>query len=304
MSTPNGATAAVEDRKRLSPVVTSFVAGTVAGVVQAIVGHPFDTVKSRVQMGAPSISACIRDMVRTEGPLAAYKGVLPPIVVSGAYNATLFSSNAFWTRVFTPASHRDGDALPLSTIIGASVCTAPAIATVICPSEVIKVRLQLQQGGKPEFAGVLDCAAKTFRNEGPATFLKGFGTITAMRVVGLPFYFTGYTVSRDFFAARLVSPAGDGSKAPTPGYIFMMAGGVGGVAFWSACYPLDFLKTRVQSAKGGGSPLQIAAAVVKEGGVRAMYKGLSACLLRAVPANASAWYAMETTKRLLNEKGY
>jgi hypothetical protein len=300
--------AAASSSQRLSPVVTSFIAGTVGGVFQAVVSHPFDTIKSRVQMGAPSISACIRDMVRTEGPLAAYKGVLPPIAVMGAYNSTLFSSNAFWTGVFTPASHRAGDPVPFGTTVAASVLTAPATAAVICPAEVIKVRLQLQQGGKPEFAGVLDCAAKTLRNEGAAAFTKGFGMISASRAVGLPPYFLAYNYFRGLYARLLAPPpppALDGrAPPPPPGYVFMLAGVSAGVFFWLASYPFDLLKTRVQASKGAASPLRMARDVVKEQGPRGLYRGLGACLLRAVPANASVWFAMENTKFYLKEAGY
>lgn len=66
--------------------VKDFVAGCAGGVAQVLTGQPFDIVKVRqATMEKPmGVMAIWRKMISTEGPLALYKGTLPPILGVGA----------------------------------------------------------------------------------------------------------------------------------------------------------------------------------------------------------------------------
>ncbi|KAL1738345.1 mitochondrial carrier domain-containing protein, partial [Schizophyllum fasciatum] len=86
-----------------------------------------------------------------------------------------------------------------------------------------------------------------------------------------------------------------------PVWALMASGSTGGIAYWLACYPLDVVKSRVQlraAPPGAGAGSYIAAelrAVVRESGVRGLYRGLSPTLLRSIPAAASTFAAFELT---------
>ena len=59
--------------------------GTAAGMVNAVIGHPFDTAKTRMQASAvPYRSAlhCLQQTVRYEGVLALYKGLAPSLLTT------------------------------------------------------------------------------------------------------------------------------------------------------------------------------------------------------------------------------
>lgn len=73
-----------------------FVAGTAAGVAITLVGHPFDTVKVRMQTAARSRTAMqvVLDTVRKEGPWALYKGMASPMATIPLLNALVFAAYA------------------------------------------------------------------------------------------------------------------------------------------------------------------------------------------------------------------
>lgn len=57
----------------------SFIAGTVSGMTKCLVGHPFDTIKTRMQTN-PKFSGpweCLERTLKLEGIRGLYK-VLPP----------------------------------------------------------------------------------------------------------------------------------------------------------------------------------------------------------------------------------
>ena len=60
-----------------------FVGGTVSGLTKLLVGHPFDTVKIRLQCDPGRYAgpiACLRSLVRHESVWAVYKGCVPPAI--------------------------------------------------------------------------------------------------------------------------------------------------------------------------------------------------------------------------------
>ena len=82
-----------------------------------------------------------------------------------------------------------------------------------------------------------------------------------------------------------------GDPAPTMPQLFV-AGGTAGFMYWVLFYPLDVLKSAMQtdalipSERKYRSLGHAASSLWAEGGVTRFYKGVTPCLLRAVPANA------------------
>lgn len=62
-----------------------FMAGAIGGMAGVIAGHPLDTVRVRLQQPrhplAQPVSAVteVRKIIRTEGPLALFKGMATPV---------------------------------------------------------------------------------------------------------------------------------------------------------------------------------------------------------------------------------
>jgi len=72
------------------PRVRHFIAGSFSGCALVLAGHPFDTIKVRVQTAPQGQFKgplnCLLTTIRREGPLAVYKGVTPPLVATGVIN--------------------------------------------------------------------------------------------------------------------------------------------------------------------------------------------------------------------------
>jgi solute carrier family 25 carnitine/acylcarnitine transporter 20/29 len=286
-------------------VFRRVVGGTVGGLCQAVCSHPFDTIKSRIQAGvATSITSCVRDTYAKEGFRGFYKGVLPPMAVCGVYNATLFSANQAARNLVRPKDAAPGSDLSLPRVALAGICAAPFAVAVVTPVEVIKVRLQLQtkSGAQAEYAGVLDCIRKTVQREGVLALYNGYLTLVASRVIGLPFYFIGFELTKQWMQGK--PPPGQPSP-PANSSTALLAGTNAGFAFWTACYPCDYTKTKLQMApKGSTSAVRIVRETLQTSGPLGLYSGYGACMMRSAPANASVWFAMENTIRVMAENGW
>jgi solute carrier family 25 carnitine/acylcarnitine transporter 20/29 len=90
---------------------------------------------------------------------------------------------------------------------------------------------------------------------------------------------------------QLKLPQMSGDPAPTMTHLFA-AGGTAGFMYWVLFYPLDVIKSAMQtdalvpSERKFRGIAHATSCLWKEGGVSRFYKGVTPCLLRAVPANA------------------
>ena len=71
----------------------------------------------------------------------------------------------------------------------------------------------------------------------------------------------------------------------------LISGGTAGILSWLFTYPIDVIKTRVQSDKYPS----IKDAIMKKG----LYRGLSPCLVRALVVNSIGFYVYEKTLKLV-----
>lgn len=281
-------------------VLRRLAGGTVGGVLQAASSHPFDTVKSRVQRGMfPTTLSCIQGTYHKEGLRGFYRGVTPPLCLSGINNSILFSINQFMTNIVTPADHDRKKPLALWRTALAAQMTAPLYVVAITPMEVVKVRLQVQpqEASARIYSGPLDCIAKTVRNDGPLALLRGYIPTVLSRIVGLPFYFGGYHATKDF----LTPPHAE----RLPLHVPIVSGIVGGCLFWCSNYPLDFVKTQAQASTGSKISLgEIVRRTYKAGGWRAFYKGFGPTMVRSIPANSTVWIGIEFTSQFMASRGF
>ena len=122
-------------RRDAWPQLRHFVGGYCSGIALVLAGHPFDTVKVRLQthggiggrFGGPI--DCVRQTVRHEGLSALYKGVTPPLFATGIINAMLWGSQGAVVRYF----HGNSGAQPaISTIMAAAVRAAQLGVLIEC----------------------------------------------------------------------------------------------------------------------------------------------------------------------------
>lgn len=169
------------------------------------------------------------------------------------------------------------------------------------PLDTIKVRLQtmpLPVGNEaPLYAGTLDCAKKTLAKEGLRGFYKGM----AAPLVGVaPIFamsFFGYGIGKNL---QQKNP----NEELTPVQLFY-AGAFSGVFTTMIMAPGERIKCLLQIQHGEAKPkyngpFDCARQLYKEGGMRSIYKGTCATLLRDVPASGMYFMTYETLKRKLS----
>lgn len=131
----------------MAEVAKDLSAGTIGGVAQLICGHPFDTIKVKLQSQPvplpgqlPKYSGAmdaVKQTIAGEGPRGLYKGMGAPLATVAAYNAVLFSVRGQMESLL-----RSQPGMPLS-VNQQVICGAGAgfaVSFLACPTELIKCR--------------------------------------------------------------------------------------------------------------------------------------------------------------------
>lgn len=284
-------------------ILRRLLGGTIGGVIQAVMSHPLDTIKSRVQHGMfPNIATCVRSTWKNEGAYGFYRGVTPPLILGGLYNSILFSLNQFMNNLMVPIGHDPNKPLPLWRTAVAAQLTAPLYVLALTPMEKVKVVLQIQVKGGVEASvtGPLSCIRMIVQRYGMRGLLSGYVPTVLARLIGLPFYFMSYQISKEYLLRSRLGSTQTGRELLAP----MLSGVVAGVCFWTSNYPCDYVKTHLQASRTKVSITQVVRRTFEQSGFKGFYKGFSACIVRSAPANASVWLGVELTTKLMTNNGW
>eukprot|EP01135_Chromosphaera_perkinsii_P000542 Nk52_evm4s123 gene=Nk52_evmTU4s123 len=290
----------------LSEGTKDFVAGTFAGCAGVLTGHPFDTVKVRLQcqpQGKDRIYRgtlnCFATIIRKESPFGLYKGMASPMAGVAAINSLLFGVYGGTLRFLSGEKGEPS----LSQIAMAGWISGTINSVLSCPIELMKTRLQMQgplkAGEKPKYKGPWDCFRQTVRVEGIRGCYKGMTATVVREAPSYAAYFASYDV-----LCKLLTPEGKETKDLSP-IAVMFAGGIGGIIAWLSSYPADVVKTRIQAepadSKLYSGTVDCTLKSYRAGGVRVFFIGLNASIIRAFPVNGAIFMVYELVLRALDE---
>ncbi len=162
------------------------------------------------------------------------------------------------------------------------------MTVITAPFERVKVLLQIQgqkqlkPGEKPKYSGALDVVRQLYREGGMRSVFRGSAATLARDGPGSAAYFATY----EYFKRRLTPKDEQGRQGSLSLPAVCVAGGAAGVAMWSAVFPLDTIKSRLQSAEGRPTLGGVVREVYGRGGIKAFFPGFGPAMARAVPANA------------------
>lgn len=280
-----------------------FVAGGFGGTAGVITGYPLDTLRILQQQSGKSGSAfsILRRVVTTEGPSALYRGMAAPFASVTFQNAIAFQTYAILSRVFDSNIVADDPPSYRAVALG-GIGTGAMQSLLLSPVELIKIRLQLQQQTNERTSrssiqkGPVDVAKFIFGTEGWRGMYRGV-TITVLRdAPAHGVYFWTYEYMRE-----QLHPGCRKNGQETFGTM-LLAGGLAGVASWIGSYPLDVIKTRIQSQS---LPLRYSGIVdcftriVREEGYNVLWRGLGTAVTRAFIVNGTIFTAYEIALRCL-----
>ncbi|KAI9644004.1 hypothetical protein NHQ30_007356 [Ciborinia camelliae] len=312
------------EKKREAKNYRGFVAGVFSGVSKLTVGHPFDTIKVRLQTSTASQFngplQCLLLTLRNEGFAGLYKGATPPLVGWMFMDSIMLGSLTFYRKLLhqtlfspsrmaatpsslaIPTASSETHKLPTLGHALAGVMAGASVSFVAAPVEHLKARLQIQYSSKKSerlYSGPIDCARKIYRHHGISGIYHGLGATLFFRS-----FFFFWWGSYDVFT-RLLS---EKTQLSTPAINFW-AGGFSAQVFWMTSYPSDVVKQRIMTdplAGGLGDGVRrfpdwksAARAVYRESGWKGYWRGFLPCFLRAFPANAVALVAFEGVMRAL-----
>jgi solute carrier family 25 carnitine/acylcarnitine transporter 20/29 len=289
MSDVNDVTEVVIQKKGEMTQVKSLLSGGFAGIATVLAGHPFDTIKVRLQTSNQykGIMDCVRQTIARDGAKGLYKGMTSPLIgVTPMFMLSFWSYDMGQRLVYNFTPSRTTKELTMGEYVIAGGFSAIPTTIVTTPVERIKVIMQTQDQtttGK-KYTGMLDAAKGVYAEGGFRSLYRGTVATLARDVPGSAAYFVGFEY---FF--KLLKPA-DGSYS-IPAALF--AGGMAGVSMWSIAIPPDVIKSRIQSAPAGTYKgfVDCTMKIVSTEGPKALFKGLGPALLRAFPANAAAFLA-------------
>ncbi|EMS61321.1 hypothetical protein TRIUR3_24130 [Triticum urartu] len=274
---------------RMGDIAKDLTAGTVGGIANLVVGHPFDTIKVKLQ-SQPSPAPgqlpkyagafdAVKQTVAAEGPRGLYKGMGAPLATVAAFNALLFTVRGQMETLL-----RSEPGAPLTA--QSSLAEAGAVSGVALPK------------------GPMDVARHVMRDAGVKGLFKGIVPTMGREIPGNAIMFGVYEAVKQYMAGgRDTSGLGQGS--------LILAGGLAGGALWLTVYPTDVVKSVIQvddckkqsviqvddckKPRYSGS-IDALKKIVAADGVKGLYKGFGPAMARSVPANAATFVAYEITR--------
>lgn len=163
-------------------LLCNALAGATAGGSGALIGSPFNLIKSRFQSCSPhfatgyqhgyaSVAAAIRSIWGREGLGGFYRGASASVLRTTVGSAVQLSSYDALKPLVARALAQPADHF------GVHFCAAMGSGVLACltmnPFDVVMTRLYNQKARGALYAGLADCAAKTIRAEGVLALWKG-----------------------------------------------------------------------------------------------------------------------------------
>ena len=162
------------------------------------------------------------------------------------------------------------------------------MTVITAPFERVKVLLQIQgqkqlrPGEKPRYNGGIDVVRQLYREGGIRSVYRGSAATLARDGPGSAAYFATY----EYLKRRLTPKDEHGNPGSLSLPAVSVAGGAAGVAMWTAVFPVDTVKSRVQTAEGNPAVGGVIRELYSKGGVKAFFPGFGPAIARAIPANA------------------
>jgi len=174
---------------------------------------------------------------------------------------------------------------------------------ITAPFERVKVLLQIQgqkelkPGEKPRYSGGVDVVRQLYKEGGVRSVFRGSAMTLARDGPGSAAYFATY----EYLKRRLTPKDANGNPGPLSLPAVMAAGGAAGVAMWIPVFPVDTIKSRLQSAEGRPTIGGTIRGLYASGGLKAFFPGMGPAMARAVPANAATFFGVELAHKAMNK---
>ena len=197
------------------------------------------------------------------------------------------------------------DGLSIAQTSAAGFLSAIPMTAITAPFERVKVILQVQgqkqlaPGEKPKYSGGVDVVRQLYREGGLRSVFRGSAATLARDGPGSAAYFAAYE-----YLKRSLTPKDPDTGKPKGELSIsavLAAGGGAGIAMWIPVFPVDTVKSRLQTAEGKVTIGGVIRGLYARGGYKAFFPGFGPALARAVPANAATFLGYELAQNAMNK---
>lgn len=188
-------------------IISSFF----AGAIQTLIGHPLDTIKTRIQIDNSNFTKVIKTVKYNEGYLYLYKGAFMPLIGNCILNSFLFTHHYSINNI-------------INNHYISGFYTGFISGIILSPFELIKCNLQNNRTKNK--MKIIDIIQQIKSKQ--IILHNGIG-LTALRdSIGLSIYFGVYESLQYYINNPLIN------------------GGIAGSLSWIYSYPIDVIKTKKQ----------------------------------------------------------
>lgn len=272
-----------------------------------------------------------KNIIKYEGLNGFYKGMVPPLLAQFAMNSILFTTNSLVMDILEPTRDRANPGHPMNIYLAGCIGGFTQ-CLVLVPADVVKCTLQADTGSgtaksssvsaalkessvvgssRAGFTGPIDCIAHIVRNEGVRGLFKGFTSTALREVPAFGVYFSVYNHSVSYLSqpTTLLVPStstttsffpsevSDSSPSVPPAHpstaTVLLSGGLAGAMSWTVIYPIDVIKSNIQTGQSSSGLFATALSLKRRYGWGIFTRGLGVTVLRAFPVNAAVFYFYE-----------
>ncbi|KAJ0978356.1 hypothetical protein J5N97_013830 [Dioscorea zingiberensis] len=273
-----------------------MIAGSIAGVVEHTAMFPVDTLKTRMQAGAPpcqpplGLRETLRSVLRQQGILGLYRGISAMSLGAGPAHAVYFSVYELSKKRLSKNNPNN----PLAHAASGVLATVASDA-VLTPMDTVKQRLQLESS---PYRGMADCVRRVVREEGLRAFYASYRTTVVMNAPFMAVHFATYEAMKRGLVE--ISPDGASDERLV---VHATAGAAAGALAAALTTPLDVVKTQLQCQGVCGcdrfsssSIGEVLRSIIKHDGYAGLMRGWKPRMLFHAPAAAICWSTYEAAK--------
>ncbi|KAI9285744.1 mitochondrial carrier domain-containing protein [Umbelopsis sp. AD052] len=274
---------------------TPFYFGGVASCAAAMVSHPFDLAKVRLQTATgASRSGMLKTMftiVTQEGPTALYAGLSASLLRQATYSTVRFGVYDKLKTAMTTGNQKPGfvQMLACSSIAGAlgGACGNPG--------DVVNVRMQndgqLPAAQRRNYRNALDGVIRISREEGIASLMRGVGPNVNRAILMTGSQLVSYDVFKDLLLNNVGLSDGMG--------VHFGSSLLAGLVATTVCSPVDVIKTRIMSASSAQGVGAVSAMkdMIRSEGILSLFKGWTPAFIRLGPHTIVTFMVLEQLKQ-------
>ncbi|KAK6455628.1 mitochondrial carrier protein [Scheffersomyces xylosifermentans] len=277
-----------------------IAAGFIGGATQVLIGQPADLVKIRLQTSSQSSSlSIIKQVIKNEGLLAFYKGTLAPLFGVGVcVSLQFYGFHEAKRQIVGYYNQKDLNLWPQTYIAGA----VAGIVNTPVAGPIEQLRILSQSNTSATKNSLIETVKKIYATEGVVNGIyRGFSITLLREIQAYGVWFLTY----EYLISQIIDLQHYKSRNDISTPELLVSGALAGNALWLSSYPIDVIKSNIQSDKFGAESKfngKIGLAVnhiFKTHGFRGFWRGIVPCLLRAVPCSAGTFASVELALRLM-----